>query len=125
TLSYFITHEIMHVLVAGELGAGRYSRLPAWKDEGYADRIAKGTDFGYERAVRQLRRGDREMDPIRSGLYLRYHLLVAYLLDREVPERVDCPKGVEPGGLCPRPRHDPGQEARAGDGEGTVPAQRS
>ena len=23
------------------------------------------------------------MDPLRSGLYLRYHLLVAYLLDRK------------------------------------------
>src|SRR5262245_58309081 len=83
TLSYFIAHEIMHALIAGELGAGRYSRLPAWKDEGYADRIAKGIDFDYERAVRQLRRGDREMDPIRSGLYLRYRLLVTYLLDRK------------------------------------------
>jgi hypothetical protein len=83
TLSYFIAHEIMHVLVAGKLGAGRYLRLPAWKNEGYADRIAKGAAFDYETTVDQLRRGDRAMDPIRSGLYLRYHLLVAYLLDRK------------------------------------------
>ena len=81
TLSYFLAHEITHVLVARELGAGRYLRLPAWKNEGFADRIAKGADFDYRRAVGQLRRGDREMDPRRSGLYLRYQLLVAYLLD--------------------------------------------
>ena len=34
-------------------------------------------------ALAQLRRGDPEMDPQRSGLYLRYNLLVAYLLDRK------------------------------------------
>jgi hypothetical protein len=30
-----------------------------------------------------MRTGDPELDPVRSGLYLRYHLLVAYLLDRK------------------------------------------
>jgi len=81
TLSYFIAHEIMHTLVARELGIVKHWRLPAWKNEGYADLVAKGGDFDYERTREQLRRGDRELDPKRSGLYLRYHLLVAYLLD--------------------------------------------
>jgi hypothetical protein len=83
TLSYFIAHEIMHVLIARELGAAGYTRLPTWKDDGYADYVAKGGDFAYERALGQLRSGDAELDPQRSGLYLRYHLLVAYLLDRK------------------------------------------
>ena len=83
TLSYFIAHEIMHTLVARELGIVKYWRLPAWKNEGYADLVAKGGDFDYELAREQLRRGDRELDPQRSGLYLRYHLLVAYLLDHK------------------------------------------
>ena len=52
-------------------------------NEGYADYIANGTDFDCERAVDQLRSGAREMDPKSSGLYLRYHLLVAHLLTRE------------------------------------------
>jgi hypothetical protein len=82
TLVYFMTHEIMHVLIARELGAVAYWRLPAWKNEGYADQIAKAGKFDYERVRGQLRRGDRELDPKRSGLYLRYHLLVAYLLER-------------------------------------------
>jgi hypothetical protein len=43
--------------------------------------VANGGDFDYERAREQLRRGDPELDPKRSGLYLRYHLLVAYLLE--------------------------------------------
>jgi hypothetical protein len=82
TLSYFIAHEIMHVLIARELGAAGYARLPTWKDDGYADYVAKGGDFAYERVLSQLRMGDPELDPQYSGLYLRYHLLVAYLLDR-------------------------------------------
>jgi hypothetical protein len=81
TLSYYIGHEIVHVLLARELGPLKQWQLPAWKNEGYADLIAKGGEFDYERAREQLRRGDRELDPKRSGLYLRYHLLVAYLLE--------------------------------------------
>lgn len=83
TLSYFIAHEIMHVLIRDDLGATRYWRLPEWKNEGYADYVAKGSDFDYDLAVGQLRSGDREMNPKSSGLYLRYHLLVAYLLDKK------------------------------------------
>ncbi len=82
-LSYYFAHEAVHTLVFDELGVAAHWRLPPWKNEGYADYIAKGTDFDYERAVGQLRRGDREMDPRRSGLYLRYNLLVAYLLDHK------------------------------------------
>jgi hypothetical protein len=39
--------------------------------------------FQYEQALDHLRSGDREMDPLKSGLYLRYNLLVAYLLDQK------------------------------------------
>ncbi len=83
TLSYYIAHEIMHILVARRLGVAKDWRLPAWKNEGYADLIAKGGDFDYELAREKLRKGDRELDPQRSGLYFRYHLLVAYLLDEK------------------------------------------
>ena len=83
TLTYFITHEIMHTLIADELGALAYWRLPDWKDEGYSDHVAKGASFHFDHAIEQLRSGDREMDPRRSGLYLRYNLLVAYLLEQK------------------------------------------
>jgi hypothetical protein len=82
TISYFVAHEIAHTLIADRLGAVDYWRLPDWKNEGYADYLAKGADFSYEDAVRLFRAGVREMDPVRSGLYLRYHLLVAHLLLR-------------------------------------------
>jgi hypothetical protein len=72
-----------HGLVFRELGIVKDWRLPAWKNEGYADLIAKGEDFDYEHAREQLRRGDRALDPKQSGLYLRYHLLVAYLIEHK------------------------------------------
>jgi hypothetical protein len=93
TLSYYLAHEITHVLVARGLGGLKQWQLPAWKNEGYADLVAKGGEFDYERAREQLRQGDRELDPKRSGLYLRYHLLVAYLLER---------KGISVGDLFSR-----------------------
>jgi len=83
TLSYYIVHEISHNLVARELGIVKYWQLPAWKNEGYADLVGKGGEFDYEQAREQLRRNEKELDPARSGLYLRYHLLVAYLLDHK------------------------------------------
>ncbi len=83
TLSYYFAHEAVHTLVFDDLGVFAHWRLPVWKNDGYADYIAKGSDFDYGHAVVQLRRGDRELDPLRSGLYRRYHLLVAYLLDRK------------------------------------------
>lgn len=83
TLSYYLAHELTHVLVARELGVVRHWRLAPSKNEGYADLIAKGADFDYERTREQLRRGEGDLDPRRSGLYLRYHLLVAYLLNRK------------------------------------------
>jgi hypothetical protein len=82
-LSYYITHEIMHTLMASELGAARFWSLPTWKGEGYADYIGKGGRFDYDDVVEKLRNGARELNPRQSGLYLRYHLLIAYLLDRK------------------------------------------
>jgi hypothetical protein len=82
TLAYFIAHEITHTLIADELGSARYWSVPAWKNEGYADHVAKGPDFHYQRALDRYRSGEREMDPIKSGLYLRYQLLVDFLLER-------------------------------------------
>jgi hypothetical protein len=83
TLGYYCAHEATHTLVSDELGVARFWRLPTWKNDGYADYVGKGTDFDYERAVDQLRSGAREMNPKSSGLYLHYHLLVAYLLDKK------------------------------------------
>jgi len=83
TLGYYIAHEITHTWVARKVGPVPYVRLPDWVDEGYCDHVAKGTDFSYDKAIASYRRRDREMSPEQSGLYLRYHLLVAHLLEKK------------------------------------------
>jgi len=82
TLAYFMAHEITHSLVVRYLGRRAYWRLPSWKQEGYADYVARDGDFNFPQQLAAFRRGDREMDPARSGLYLRYQLLVTYLLEK-------------------------------------------
>ena len=83
TLDYFIAHEITHTLTVRAIGWLAYYRLPQWVREGYADYVGKGLPFDYEAARRAFIAGAPEMDWQRSGLYVRYHLLVAYLLDRQ------------------------------------------
>jgi hypothetical protein len=80
-LSYFIAHEVMHIATARYVGRARYSRLPQWVDDGYADYVAR--DIDYAQALQKLKEDARELDPRRSGLYLRYHLMVAYLLEKK------------------------------------------
>lgn len=83
TLDYFITHEIAHTLTGQAVGAIAYHRLPQWKREGYADYVGKGAAFNYDEAKRAFLAGDPRMDWAKSGLYWRFHLLVAHLLDKQ------------------------------------------
>ena len=94
TLSYFIAHEVTHTMLARRIGRLRYARLQRWQVEGYADYVAKAGAFDFGKTLVAFRAGARELDPKRSGLYLRYHLLVAFLLDRE---------GMTPEGLLAGP----------------------
>jgi hypothetical protein len=48
-----------------------------------ADYIGFGGEVDIDALTRAFVAGDRELDPVRSGLYARYRLLVAYLLVRE------------------------------------------
>lgn len=82
TLDYFAAHEVTHELTGRALGPWRYYRLPQWIREGYADYVGKGASFDYAEARRAFLAGVPEMDWKRSGLYWRFHLLVAYLLDQ-------------------------------------------
>ena len=81
TLAYFIAHEVTHAMTAAHTGRWGYHRLRAFQQEGYADHVAfaRPVDFAGWRAA--LVRDEREMSPARSGLYRRYELLVAYLLE--------------------------------------------
>ncbi len=83
TLDYFIAHEIAHTLTGQAVGPIDYHRLPQWKREGYADYIGKGVAFNYDEAKRAFLANDPKMDWAKSGLYGRFHLLVAHLLDKQ------------------------------------------
>jgi hypothetical protein len=82
TLAYFLAHEIGHSLEVNYLGRIGYATFPTWKREGYADVVGKAGDFDFDKQLAAFRCNAPELDPRRSGLYLRYHLMCAYLLDR-------------------------------------------
>jgi hypothetical protein len=81
TLDYFVAHEVTHQLTGNALGPLRFFRSPQWVLEGYADYVGKGNAFDYAETKRAFLAGNANLDWKRSGLYLRFHLLVAYLLD--------------------------------------------
>lgn len=81
-LSYYIAHEVTHAMTVNEVGRLRYFNLPVWVQEGYADYVAKGS-LNFEDARERLRSNEREFNPEESGLYLRYHLMVQYLLEEK------------------------------------------
>ena len=83
TLDYFIAHEITHTLTAQAVGSVDYYKLPQWVREGYADYVGKGPSFNYDEARRAFLADVPEMDWEKSGLYWRFQLLVAQLLDRQ------------------------------------------
>jgi hypothetical protein len=83
TLAYYAAHEIAHSLAGEAAGPFAYHSLPAWIREGVADYIGLPEKVDVESLIERLRAGDPELDPKRSGLYLRYRLLVAFFLDRE------------------------------------------
>ncbi len=82
-LSYYIAHELAHVMESRAFGRGSAVRYPVWINEGYADYVAKAGQFDLAKNAADLRAGALAMDPRASGLYRRHHLEVAYLLDRQ------------------------------------------
>jgi len=80
-LSYFIAHEMTHNLTSRFLGPLAGWRLSAWKKEGYADYVGKGGQFDFQKNLDLFKKNDEALNPSQSGLYLRYQLMVAYLLD--------------------------------------------
>ncbi|MBX3530428.1 MAG: hypothetical protein KF849_07460 [Rhizobiaceae bacterium] len=83
TLAYYAAHEIGHSLIGRRAGAFANWRLPAWIREGLADYLGFGGEVDIEALTAALRRGDPDLDPAKSGLYARYRLLVAFMLERE------------------------------------------
>jgi hypothetical protein len=69
------------VMASRRLGRLGYYRPQRWQQEGYADYVGKGGAFDFSAMQREFQADRPALDFRRSGLYLRYHLLVAELLD--------------------------------------------
>jgi hypothetical protein len=82
TLAYFIAHEVTHAMTADRTGRWGFRRLSAFQVEGYADYVGFGRPLDLAREREALIQDAPEMSTRRSGLYKRYELLVAYLLER-------------------------------------------
>ena len=97
TLTYFIAHELTHTAVARRVGRFHYFRLAQWQQEGYSDYVGKAGAFDFLSTLKAFKADEPSLDPHRSGLYLRYHLLVAYLLEDKgwTPEQL-LSKSVDP-----------------------------
>ena len=55
---------------------------PKYIIEGYADYIGKEPNFDYDKFLEDYKNRDFFMT-IESGMYNRYHLLIAYLMDKK------------------------------------------
>lgn len=78
-LSYFIAHELTHSMQSS-YDRFMVAKVPPYIMEGYADYIGKRPAYNYELYKTQLLENHRKMDPA-NGLYNRYHLYIAYLME--------------------------------------------
>jgi hypothetical protein len=82
-LSYVIAHEVTHVVETIQFERPLKLKYPSWLLEGYADYVAKGGDFDFDENRRLLKSDSPLLDLQKSGLYRRFHLEVAYLIDKK------------------------------------------
>lgn len=79
-LVYFISHEIAHGMMRDEIGLlAYYLSLPNWLEEGFSDYTAKRS-FDFAENLKQFKDNQRRLTEA-SGLYVRFHLYLSYLLD--------------------------------------------
>jgi hypothetical protein len=81
-LAYFISHEITHGMMVNHNGLfTSLSKTHSWIKEGYADLIGKKS-FDYAGNLVQLKSHEHRLQ-LASGLYVRYHLALVYLLEKK------------------------------------------
>lgn len=80
-LSYFMAHEMTHTM---QMRVDRFMAVknPVYIIEGYADYIGKAAAFDYDKYCEDYVNGAEFMNPA-SGLYNKYHLYVAYWMDKK------------------------------------------
>ena len=80
TLAYYMAHEITHVMQQ-KISQLMPLKSPKYIVEGYADYIGKLPNFEYKQYLEDYKNHTKFMD-IKSGMYNRYHLLIAHLMQK-------------------------------------------
>ena len=80
-LSYFLAHELTHSCQAF-MDRFMILKVTGYIMEGYADYIGKANSFNYKRYCQEYLDQEAVMDP-KNGLYNKYHLYIAYLMDKK------------------------------------------
>jgi len=86
SLSGVIAHEITHLFIQRKFGTLKAIAIPIWKKEGYCEYIAVDSTITLEEGIRRWRESPSDDTGSR---YIKYHLMVKYLLENEnisVPE---------------------------------------
>lgn len=86
-LSYFIAHEVAHIIEARQFGRFAMIQYPQWLTEGYADHIGKGGDFDLDENHRMFKAGSAQLNFEKSGLYREFHLRVLLLSSQGMTAR--------------------------------------
>jgi hypothetical protein len=80
-LVYYTAHELTHAMALRKFGFLASHRLPAFQREGYADYVGRGASHDLAAEKSLMAANGPEVDPKQSGLYMRYEILVAYLIE--------------------------------------------
>ena len=81
----FFAYELKHgpIVIRSDLPIPAMAESVLREERGVLRLHRQRRGLFVRRRAAQAAAGNSELDPARSGLYLRYHLLVAFLLDRK------------------------------------------
>lgn len=80
SLSGVVAHEVTHLLIRRRYGTITAALMPRWKNEGYCEYVAGDSTITSEEGLARWR--DNPSDDS-SYNYIKYHLMVKYLLENE------------------------------------------
>jgi len=80
SLSGVIAHEITHLFIQHRFGTLKAISMPIWKKEGYCEYIAGDSTITSEEGLRRWRENPSDDTGYR---YIKYHLMVKHLLEKE------------------------------------------
>ena len=80
SLSGVIAHETTHLFIRKRYGTLSASLMPAWKNEGYCEYVAGDSTIPLDEGIRRWRENPSDDTTYR---YVKYHLMVKHLLEKE------------------------------------------